>query len=229
MQLSQGIAGLLAVGLAISLVTNTRRGDRIAALEASLEEAEEAAAKPGRETTRTVYADDLGDLDGSSDDPNDKPPLDDIADMAASLAADDPSLILSLPEVEAAMEEHINTQLGERRKAWQRRHLDANRERFTAYAEEAEMDEEITEEIDSLMEGTMLDIATLRQERHAGDVPDEEAFEELGGLRTDFREDLVDIVGEEEADRLQERLIGPLSRTYYDNDNNNGNTPSEEP
>lgn len=226
MQLSQGITGLLAVGLVISLVTNVRRSDRIADLEDRLEEAEEAAEEAGRETVRTVYADDLGTLD-DPDDPNDKPPLDDVADIAAELAAEDPSLILSLPEVEEAMEDHINEQLSERRKAWQQRHLDANRESFAAYAEEAGLDEEVTEEIDSLMEETMLDIATLRQERHAGDVPDEKAFEELGALRSDFRADLIDLVGEEEAAELQERLMGPLSRGYYDN--NSGNTPSENP
>jgi len=224
MQLSQGITGLLAVGLVISLVTNVRRSGQIVDLEARLEAAKAEGEQAGRETTRTIYADDLGTLD-DPDDPNDKPPLDDVAEIAADLAAEDPSLILSLPEVEEAIEEHISERLSARRKAWQQRHLDANRDHFATYAEEADLDDAIVEEVDTLMEETMLDIATLRQERHAGDVADDKAFEELSTLRTDFRADLVDLLGEDEADQVQDHLMGPLSRGYY----SGGNTPQESP
>jgi hypothetical protein len=218
MHWSRAITGLVTVAFFISLLTNVRRGQRIAALEARL--AASTSAEAERETTRTVYADDLGRPDGPGDQnlaPDEKPPLEDVVDIAAELASEDPSLILTLPEVEAAMEQQLQDQLTERRKSWQNRHLEINRDSLSAYAEEAELDEEMTAVIDELMEETMLDIASLRQERHSGSLPDDQAFEELGSLRSDFREELIDMVGEDEAAAIQERLMGPLGRNYYDN------------
>ena len=220
MQWSRAITGLLSVGLVISLLTNVRRGQRISVLEDQLEAAESAEPGMGRETTRTVYADDLGRPDGEGHPElaaDEKPPLEDIVDIAAELASEDPSLILTLPEVEAAMEQQLEDQLTERRKAWQNRHLEINRDSLSTYAEEVGLDEETTAVVDALMEDTMFDIASLRQERHAGGLSDDQAFEELGSLRTDFREELVELVGDEEAAAIQERLMGPLGRNYYDN------------
>ena len=129
-------------------------------------------------------------------------------------------------EVEAAVEQQLQEQLTERRKSWQNRHLEINRDSLNAYADEAELDEEMTAVIDELMEETMLDIASLRQERHSGSLPDDQAFEELGSLRSDFREELIDMVGEDEAAAIQERLMGPLGRNYYD-DNPDVRRPEE--
>lgn len=227
MHWSRAITGLLTVALLISLLTNVRRGQRIDALEAQV--AASASAETVRETTRTVYADELGRPDGAGDQslaPDEKPPLEDVVDIAAELAAEDPSLILTLPEVEAAVEQQLQEQLTERRKSWQNRHLEINRDSLNAYADEAELDEEMTAVIDELMEETMLDIASLRQERHSGSLPDDQAFEELGSLRSDFREELIDMVGEDEAAAIQERLMGPLGRNYYD-DNPDVRRPEE--
>lgn len=217
MQWSKAITGVLCAGLVISLSVNVRRGQRISDLEARLTAAESAASEAVRETTRTVYADDLGrpdDVQARAQD--DKPPLEDVVDIAAELATEDPSLILTLPEVEEAIEQQLQEQLSERRRSWQNRHLEINRDSLGAYAEEAGLDEETAGVLDELMEETMLDIASLRQERHAGSLPDDQAFEELGGLRSDFREELIDLVGEDEAAAIQERLMGPLGRNYYD-------------
>lgn len=217
MQWSKAITGVLCAGLVISLSVNVRRGQRISDLEARLTAAGSAATEAVRETTRTVYADDLGrpdDVQARAQD--DKPPLEDVVDIAAELATEDPSLILTLPEVEEAIEQQLQEQLSERRRSWQNRHLEINRDSLGAYAEEAGLDEETAGVLDELMEETMLDIASLRQERHAGSLPDDQAFEELGGLRSDFREELIDIVGEDEAAAIQERLMGPLGRNYYD-------------
>ena len=216
MQWSRGIAGLLAVGLIISLRTNVRRGERIATLEARLQ-AEATGEVAVREITQTAHTNDLGRPDGDAAlHPDSKPGLEDVVDIAASLAAEEPSLILTLPEVEEAMEQQLQDQLTVRRKAWQNRQLEVNRDSLNTYAEETGLDEEVTADIDELMEETMFDIASLRQERHAGEIPDDEAFEELGHLRSDFRKGLFDLVGEDEAAVIQEHLMGPLNRNYYD-------------
>ena len=65
------------------------------------------------------------------------------------------------------------------------------------------------------MEDALADIATLREQRHGGSIDDDAAFEELGALRDDFRADLADIIGDDEASRFQGQITGPLSARYY--------------
>jgi hypothetical protein len=208
------LLGALFLGLAVSLTVNVRQSRENDALQARLDDLPRQATAAPRETTRTVYAEGLGG-DAPTEADGEKPPLDDAEAIAADLAATDPSLILSLPEVEAAMESHIQEQLTEKRKAWQSRQLAQTLEGLETYAESVNMPDETRTEVESIIEEAMIDIASLREDRHAGAIPDDEAFKELGTVRDEFTDSLVELIGEEEAARLQETLTGPLSRTYY--------------
>ena len=206
-----GAIGVLSVMLAVSMINNLQlRGDN-----AELEERLSRPAPPPQihETTHTVYAED--DRPDGPTQGMDKAPLEDEEALLAEVIAEDPTLVLTMPEVEEAMEDRLTEKLTERRRIWQRHRLDQARERLESYAEESELPEETVVEIDELMEETMVNIAVLRQERHAGTVPDEEAFKELSDLRDDFAGGLVEMLGEEEAVALQETFTGPLSRSYY--------------
>ena len=206
-----GLAAVAAVVAAVAMTSNSRLRADNAELELKLVQA--TAARPSGKPVR-------------SNRPGPRPPQPGLApvippsgvlpEMAPEqLLAEIPEeALLNTPGVEhqlqAEVSRRVQEEIGTRREEWKDRRRAHIARNVSEFAEEANLNEDTREELQALMEDAMDDSEGIQKSQRAHGMSIDEGYEKTDALQLELESDLIDLLGEDDADAFLETVRGPL-------------------
>ena len=132
-------------------------------------------------------------------------------ELLAEIPAED---LLSTPgiehQIQAAVQEQVRAEIGNRRAEYMDRRKAEMAENIARFSEDSELDQETAEELAAVMDDAMEDAANIQRSHRENHSSTEQAHEDMSSMQSQLYEDLTELLGEDDTAAFLDTIRGPL-------------------